>query len=437
MSPSKGDNAMPLAADTTAPELELVTIPQSTAPSLDPSSAQESDDFLVTFASPYDAENPLDWPASRKWMVTWVLSATGFNRIMVSTIMAPALSTIAAQLDMNSTESAMSLSIYLLATAFGPLFIGPLSEIYGRQVILHASGFWFFVWNLTCGFANTKSTLIASRFLAGFGASAIYSLAGGVLGDLWRPAERGRGLGIYQLIPLLGAAVGPILGGFIAERSTWRWMFWATSIFQGAMMIVSWFSFPEPYAPTILGRRARRLRKETGNNQYYTEAERRDRDKSAAVVITTALSRPIRLLLFHPIIQVSSVLSGFNYGIMYITLSTFSDLWIYQYHESIEISGLHYIACSLGELVASQVGGRMIDFLWKRKQEHDQTPESRIPLMYVGTGLTWAGLLLYGWTAAYRVQWVVVDIGVFIMMFGMQIGALPSEYFLCSFTVSH
>lgn len=109
---------------------------------------------------------------------------------------------------MNSAESVMALSIYLLATAFGPMIIGPLSEVYGRAPILHASNVWFLVWNIVCGFAKTKETLIAARFLAGFGASAIYALAGGVLGDIWRPEQRGKSLGIYLLIPLLGAAVG-------------------------------------------------------------------------------------------------------------------------------------------------------------------------------------------------------------------------------------
>lgn len=185
-------------------ELELATNPTQNAPK----ASRDTDPFLVTFEQPYDAENPLDWPTGRKWMVTDVLSATGFNRIMVSTIMAPALATIASELDMNSTEAAMSMSIYLLATAFGPLIIGPLSEIYGRQAILHATNIWFLVWNVVCGFASTKGTLIAARFFAGFGASAIYALAGGVLGDMWRPEQRGRSLSIYLLIPLLGAAVG-------------------------------------------------------------------------------------------------------------------------------------------------------------------------------------------------------------------------------------
>ncbi|GKT53130.1 efflux pump antibiotic resistance [Colletotrichum tofieldiae] len=406
-------------------EVEMAAIPgplRAAAPGT-VTSAKDSDPFLVTFTRPHDAENPLDWPTGRKWMVTDVLSATGFNRIMVSTIMAPALTNIAAELHMTSTESAMALSIYLLATAFGPLFIGPMSEIYGRQVVLHASSIWFLVWNVLCGFATTKGTLIAARFLAGFGASAIYALGGGVLGDIWRPEQRGRSLGIYLLIPLLGAAVGPIIGGFIAARTTWRWMFWSTSIFQAAMIFVSFFSFPEPYGALILHRRAARLRRETGEARYYTASERLDAGRSTRAVVARALTRPLRLLLFHPIIQVSALLSGFNYGIMYVTLSTFSDLWKGQYGQSVEISGLHYIACSLGELLGSQVGGPMMDHLYKRRQQ--PTPESRAMLMFFGIVPAWIGALAYGWTAEYRLHWLIVDVGVVAMMFGMQLSSMP------------
>ena len=169
---------------------------------------RDEDPYLVRFNPAHDSDNPKDWPSGQKWTVTDVLSATGFNRIMVSTIMAPAISTIAAELDMSAAESTMALSIYLLATAFGPLVLGPLSEVYGRSVVLHGSSVWFLVWNLACGFARNKSELIAARFFTGFGASAIYALAGGVLGDIWTPEQRGRSLGIYYLIPLLGAAVG-------------------------------------------------------------------------------------------------------------------------------------------------------------------------------------------------------------------------------------
>ena len=53
---------------------------------------------------------------------------------------------------------------------------------------------------------------------------------GAALGDMWTPEQRGQAIAIYSLAPLLGPVVGPIAGGWIAERSTWRWVFWATSI---------------------------------------------------------------------------------------------------------------------------------------------------------------------------------------------------------------
>lgn len=199
------------------------------------------------------------------------------------------------------------------------------------------------------------------------------------------------------------------------------------------MLLVSFFSFHESSGALILRRRVERLRRETGNSQYYTASERFDDNRSAVSVIARAMTRPVRLLVFHPIIQVTSLLGGFNYGILYITLSTFSNLWKEQYHQSVEISGLHYIAPSIGELVGSQIGGRLIDYIYNRRKAHNHAPEVRIPLIYPSIAIALVGMLIYGWTAEYRVYWFVVDIGVFIMMFGMQLSGMPSKYFLVFF----
>ncbi|PSN70498.1 MFS general substrate transporter [Corynespora cassiicola Philippines] len=348
---------------------------------------------------------------------------------MVSTIMAPALTTISKELHMNSAEAIMALSIYLLATAFGPLIIGPLSEVYGRKKVLHASNVWFLVWNIVCGFANTKEVLIAARFLAGFGASSIYALAGGVLSDVWRPEQRGRSLGIYLTIPILGAAVGPIIGGFMAGRTTWRWMFWSTSVFQAVMILVSFPSFHETYAPSILKHRAAKLREDTSDSRYHTEHEGIAHGKSVARILATSLTRPIRLLAFHPIIQVTSVVSAFDYGVLYIVLSSFSDLWQHKYHYSVELSGLHYIACALGEVAGSQLGGPLMDFFYRRAQAKHAgrplEPEYRIPLAYPCMVVAPLGLFIYGWTAQYQVHWIAVDIGIFLALFAMQMGGMP------------
>ncbi|KFA45653.1 hypothetical protein S40293_08913 [Stachybotrys chartarum IBT 40293] len=383
---------------------------------------KENDPFLVAFDPSFDPENPRTWSTGRKWAVTDVLSATGFNRIMVSTIMAPALPSIARELSMNPAESVMALSIYLLATAFGPLVMGPLSEMYGREPVLHASNIWFLVWNIACGFANSKHLLIGARFLAGLGASAIYALAGGVLGDVWGPEQRGRSLSIYLLIPLLG----PIIGGFMAGRTTWRWMFWATSIFQAVMILVSFTTFKETHPEVILRRRARKLRNESANPRYQTADERLHGNKSLFRSLGRALSRPIRLLMFHPVIQITSIISAFSYGLLYISLSTFSELWTSRYGQSVEISGLHYIACALGEIAGSLLGGKLMDLSFKRQiSVREHVPEHRILQTFPGAVVAPFGLLLYGWTAQYQLHWSIVDIGMFLFAFGGQIAAMP------------
>lgn len=222
----------------------------------------------------------------------------------------------------------------------------------------------------------------------------------------------------------------------MAARTTWRWMFWSTSIFQAVMILVAITAFRETYAPVILKKRADRLRRETGDDHYQTLYERLDINKSIIQVLGRALTRPLRLLVFHPIIQVSSIISAFNYGLLYIVLSSFADVWVNQYHESVEISGLHYIACAGGEVAGSQLGGPALDFLYRRtktrseREGKEHTPESRIPLVFPGALLAPIGLLIYGWAAAYRAHWVVVDIGIFVQMFGSQVSGMALQAYV-------
>lgn len=151
--------------------------------------------------------------------------------------------------------------------------------------------------------------------------------------------------------------IGPIIGGFMAARTTWRWMFWATSIFQAVMIFVSWTLFQETYAPRILYLEAKRRRKETGDARYQTLHERL---QTRTPLLLQTITRPLRLLAFHPIIQISSLISAFEYGVLYIILSSFSALWTDKYGESVEISGLHYLAIALGEVAGSQLGGPLV-----------------------------------------------------------------------------
>ena len=68
-----------------------------------------------------------------------------------------------------------------------------------------------------------------------------------------------------------------------------------------------------------------------------------------------------------------------------------------------------------------------MDFLYKRQKRENPPPESRLPLWFASILAASLGIILYGWAANYRLFWFVVDLGVVIMMFGMQLGGLPSK----------
>ena len=378
----------------------------------------------VNIESAPTVDDPLDWPVAQKWIVTAALSVTGFNRIMVSTIMAPALPTISNELQLGSVQTVMALSIYVLATAFSPLLIGPLSEVYGRAGPMHASNIFFLIFNILCGFVPNGATLITARFFAGLGAGAIYPLAAGVLGDLWPPEKRGVSLSVYLLIPLLGAAVGPIIGGFVEQYSTWRWCFWSTSVLQLISIVVCFMCYRETHYPTIRRRQEQRLLPPV-QISWIQRSKHNFNDPTMRRLLHQSLTTPFRQLLKHRSVQIQSALSGFSYGLLYLVLSTFSSLFTDQYHQSTAISGLHYLAPCLGEIIGSQVGGRSMDAIARRMKRRRQTevfdPVFRLPIMVPATLVVGVGLLLYGWSAQQHLPWIVVDLGAVVLLLAMQI----------------
>lgn len=88
-------------------------------------------------------------------------------------MVALALETIADEFDIgNPIEQVLVTSAFLLASAIGPFFLGLLSEIFGRVVVLQSANMLFLVFNAACGFARTKEEMLVFRFISGVGGSA-------------------------------------------------------------------------------------------------------------------------------------------------------------------------------------------------------------------------------------------------------------------------
>lgn len=378
------------------------------------------DPNLVTWDGPDDPDNPKNWGKGRKWAATLVVSSFTFISPVSSSMVAPALGAISSEFHITSTaEQQLVLSIFILAYAFGPLILGPLSELYGRVRVLQMANAFYFVWNLACGFSQNKGEMMAFRFLAGLGGSAPLAIGGGLLSDCWTAEERGRAISVYSLAPLLGPALGPIAGGFITENTTWRWCFWATCIADALIQLSGIFFLQETYTPELLKRKKLRLIKETGNQELHTEYD--DPSRTFSKHLRTALVRPFIMIGTQPIVQVLAAYIAYIYGLMYLVLSTFPGLWEDQYGESIGIGGLNYISLGLGFFLGTQIGAPINDGMYRRLKKRNGgvgRSEFRVPLMFPGSVLIPIGLFWYGWTAQTHQHWILPNIGAAIFSIG-------------------
>ncbi|KAF2265303.1 MFS general substrate transporter [Lojkania enalia] len=349
----------------------------------------------------------------RKWAATFIVSSFTLVSPISSSMIAPALPSISEEFRITQdVEAQLTLSIFVLAYAIGPLFLGPLSEIYGRVIVLQLSNLFYLAWNLGCGFAQSSGQLMAFRFLSGLGGSAPLAIGGGVLSDCFYPEQRGKAISIYSLAPLLGPAIGPIAGGFISQNTTWRWCFWSTSIFTAVVQCFGIFLLQETYAPKLLAWKRDKLREETGNIGLHTEYD--SPDKTLGKTIKLALQRPFRLLGTQPIVQVLACYMAYLYGLMYLMLSTFPLLWTARYGESTGTGSLNFISMGVGFFLGTQICAPINDAIYrklKRRNNNIGRPEFRVPLMFPASLLVPVGLFWYGWSAQARVHWIMPNIG--------------------------
>lgn len=350
-------------------------------------------------------------------------------------MIAPDLANIGKDLHIaGQLEQALAMSIFVAAYALGPLVWAPLSELYGRAIIIRISNVWFLLFNLGCALARTESQMIAFRFLAGIGGSAPLGAGGGTISDLFEAEQRGKAMSIYSLMPLLGPALGPVAGGWIAERSSWRWVFYSTSILCGVFQLGGLFWLQETYAPAVLRSKKKRLLRETGNSNLHTIYDG-DARKGKSVLVT-ALTRPFRLLATQIIVQVMALYMMFLYGTMYLLLTTFPALWEKEYRESAGIAGLNYISLGLGFFVGAQACAQLQDRMYaalKRRyvpKGDPGRPEFRVPMMIPGSILVSVGLFIYSWAAEKHTHWLGPNIGAAIFAAGTTMSFMCVQAYL-------
>ena len=187
----------------------------------------------------------------------------------------------------------------------------------------------------------------------------------------------------------------------------------------GVVSTLAFFFMRETSSPVILKAKARRLSKEIGNPNLRAAG-----DKNIPVwqLLAHTLRRPIMLLIKSPIVLLTSLYVAFVFAVVMLFYSTFPIVYEDTYHWSVGVSGLAYLGIGVGGGIGTLAFARLSDRLVRDPaNEGKYRAERRMILIMYTCPLVPAGLLIYGWTAYFRVHWIVPIIGTAINGLGVVI----------------
>lgn len=336
----------------------------------------------------------------------------------------------------NNMIAAFVVSIYILGFAIGPLIIAPLSELYGRVWIYNVCNVFFIIFTVACGVSSNMNMLVGFRFLAGCAGSAPLTIGAGTVADLFPREQRAGAMAIWGMGPLLGPVIGPVAAGFLVEAKGWRWVFYVLAMLAGAFAFLLVCISRETYAPALLEKKAARLRKETGNPNLRSKLAI---DIPAKEVFIRAIVRPMKMLFLSPIVLLMSTYVAVNYGVLYLLFTTMTFVFQGQYGFGSGMVGLSFLGAGVGMFVGMAALGIMSDKIIKKKMaEGTVKPEHRLPIVLTLPGgvMLPIGIFLYGWTAYYKVHWIVPIIGTGFVGLGNLTGMMTIQtYLVDAFTV--
>ncbi|KAK1658098.1 major facilitator superfamily transporter [Colletotrichum godetiae] len=167
------------------------------------------------------------WKPSKHQMVIIVtLSIMSFVIALDATVIVTSLSSVIQDIRGTSTQAFWVGTAYLISCATVMPLLASLSEIFGRPVILIVSLVIFTTGTILCCVADSIALLLGGRVVQGIGAGGMYVLSLVVFTDIVPLLHRPKYYGIIQLAWAVGSLVGPVIGGAIAEHTTWRWIFY-------------------------------------------------------------------------------------------------------------------------------------------------------------------------------------------------------------------
>lgn len=358
---------------------------------------------FVTFVTG-DPANPHNWPVWIRWLYTILLSTLVVCVAYGSACISGGLSTVSDKYHVGNEVAILSVSLMVLGFAFGPLIWSPFSDLYGRRAAYFVSLGLYVIFNIPCALSPNISGHMVCRFLCGVFASSGLCLVGGSIADMFPAETRGKAIAFFAFAPYCGPVFGPLVNGFVSVcTGRMDYIIWFNMAFAGVMWLVAAL-IPETYAPVILSKRAKKLRKETGDPRLVTETEAQG--VSFKDMVRTCLVRPLYFSVTEPVLVLTCGYVCLIYSLLYAFFFAYPVIFNELYGYKDNLIGLMFIPILIGACIA------LLTTFWceheylKLIKKKRPAPEDRLLGAMIGAPFAAIALWMLGATSYKHLIWV-------------------------------
>ncbi|KAL3418301.1 major facilitator superfamily transporter [Phlyctema vagabunda] len=379
--------------------------------------------IVVDWYTTDDPANPQNWSNKKRFLVSLIICIYTFAVYMGSAIYTSSTLGVMDEFGVTPLDASLPLSLYVLAYGIGPLLFAPLSEIpvVGRSPVYAITMALFTILSLPTALVDNFAGLLVLRFLQGFFGSPCLATGAATMQDMYSLLYLPYALVGWVSFAFCGPALGPLISGFAVESEGWRWSLWEILWLAGPTFILMILLLPETSTPNILLRRAKRLRKLTGDNRLVSQSEIDQKHMKPLTILVDAVWKPMEITIKDPSIAFVNVYTSLTYGIYYSFFEVFPLVYPVYYGFSIGMIGVVFTCI----LVACLIGIAMYClYLWLYlvpdiKKNGLRAQESRlVPALFGCFGPT-IGLFIFAWTARADVHWIAPTIG--IVLYGASV----------------
>jgi len=356
---------------------------------------------------------------NKKIVIVCVLSFCSFLAPISSTSILSASPEVVETFNTTGAIFNLSNALYMVFMGLSPLVYGPLGTTYGRRWPLIIASITFTFFSIGSALSPNLACYYIMRMLTAFQGTAFLIIGGTVIGDIYKPIERGTAYGFFLSGTLIGPALGPLIAGIIVTYVSWRNIFWLQVALAGVATIAVVLLIPE----TI-----HRARKEDLVGLSKKQQARK----------LWSWANPVRVLwLFrYPNLAIVGVASSALVWNMYSLLTPIRYVLNPRFELTTPLqSGLFYIAPGCGYLTGTFFGGRWADHVvkkWIAKRGGRRVPEDRLRSCLVALGVVIpACMLLYGWSIEKEVGGIPLPVIVMYIQGVAQLFCFPSLNTYC------